>query len=144
MRFQLQHLCETAVSRLPPKSKESKRNRLLLSFSLPPMIRGLNQLQVSIPTSDLQRLQAVCPSTRFFQLVCDHLRSVLTVDPDILQLTQFSADNVTMTCDGRVKFTSKRSFNDLLNAISSLLVEWRVCFVHNLFSNKHTNDHYCT
>lgn len=99
------------------------------------MIRGLNQLQVSIPTSDLQRLQAVCPSTRFFQLVCDHLRSVLTVDPEILQLTQFSADNVTMTCDGRVKFTSKRSFNDLLNAISSLLVEWRVCFVHNLFSN---------
>lgn len=34
--------------------------------------------------------------------------------------------------------------NILFAPPSYLLVEWRVCFVHNLFSNKHTNNHYCT
>ena len=123
-RFQLQNLCENACSRITTSRmvKEGTKECLILSFALPFMIDGLNQIHVRIPITDIQRLLVESTDRKCYPLVCDHLKRVLTLDPDILQLTQFVTESLTVTHDGRVKFKDVSCVCDLIHVISSLFI----------------------
>lgn len=106
------------------------KDNLLLSFALPSMIDGLTQIHVTIPTTDIQRMLNESASRKCYPLVCEHLKQVLTIDPDVLQLSQFVTEPLTVTRDGRVKFRDVSCVCDLVHVISSLLVvESFVCFI---------------
>lgn len=123
-RYQLQHLCETAFSRSLNRMNEN----VVLSFSVPSVVNGMSHIHMSIPIEDVQRLvTAYDHSKKSWQVIEDHFHELLTMDPEVLQLTQIRCENITATRDGRVKFTEKECISELINTLSQLLAECHVC-----------------
>ncbi len=122
-RYQLQHLCETAFSRSLNRVNEN----MVLSFSVPSVVDGMSHIHISVPVEDVQRLvSAYDHSKKCWEVIQDHFQELVTMDPEVLLLTQIRCANLTATRDGRVKFTEKQCISELVNALSQMLVEYCV------------------
>ena len=113
-RYQLQHLCETAFSRSLNRVNEN----MVLSFSVPSVVDGMSHIHISVPVED--------HSKKCWEVIQDHFQELVTMDPEVLLLTQIRCANLTATRDGRVKFTEKQCISELVNALSQMLVEYCV------------------
>ncbi|KAK8800491.1 hypothetical protein JH06_2924 [Blastocystis sp. subtype 4] len=121
--YQLQHLCETAFSRSLNRVNEN----MVLSFSVPSVVDGMSHIHISVPVEDVQRLvSAYDHSKKCWEVIQDHFQELVTMDPEVLLLTQIRCANLTATRDGRVKFTEKQCISELVNALSQMLVEYCV------------------
>ena len=119
-RYQLQHLCEIAFSRSLTRVNEN----VVLSFSVPSVVDGMSHIHISVPVEDVQRLvSAYDHSKKCWEVIQDHFQELITMDPEVLLLTQIRCGNLTATRDGRVKFTEKQCLSELISTLSQLLVE---------------------
>jgi hypothetical protein len=100
---------------------------MVLSFSVPSVVDGMSHIHISVPVEDVQRLvSAYDHSKKCWEVIQDHFQELVTMDPEVLLLTQIRCANLTATRDGRVKFTEKQCISELVNALSQMLVEYCV------------------
>lgn len=105
--YLLSSFCDKMYPFLIPslENDAAKDTSIIISFRLPACIEGLNHITVTIPTTDVYRIQTNFPQHHYkcMEIVKKHLQSLLSIEPSICIVEEIGLPNIVITKDGRIK-----------------------------------------